>query len=152
MLVHPSIGNLILWRTVYESDGKYYVQAIRVSPFSLTKIYEGDSIKAFYPDQELANLNSSSILSSDIKRFSKFARDYLVVLPEYPNTIGDLRMGILPNSITPLWGIKINTVNQSDHVQMINYDRSLDDEKIQTFISMLLGRDLPLKSAQIILE
>jgi inner membrane protein len=141
VLVHPSIGNLLVWRTLYESGGKYYVQAVRVSPISESQIYEGGSIKAYYPKAELNNLSPESVLSNDIKRFSKFAKGYLVVLPEYPDMIGDLRMGILPNSLMPLWGIKIDPQNQDDHVSMENYDRSLNNAKIQKFIAMLLGNN-----------
>lgn len=143
VMVHPSIGNLVVWRTIYKNNDRYYVQAIRVSPFSQAKIYKGDSIEAFYPDQELTNLDPYSTLSSDIKRFSKFAKEYLVVPPNYPNTIGDLRMGILPNSVQPIWGIKIDQERQDEHVTMDNYERSLNREKIQIFIAMLRGKDLP---------
>jgi len=142
VLVHPSIGNLLVWRSIYEADGIYYVQAVRVSPLSGAKIYEGGSIKAFYPKQELDDLNPDSVLSSDIKRFSKFAKSYLVVLPDYPDTIGDLRMAILPNSITPIWGIRFDPDSQDEHVTMENYERSIDSNKIQTFISMILGRNV----------
>lgn len=152
VMVHPSIGNLFVWRSIYKNDDRYYVQAIRVSPFSEDKIYEGASIKAFYPNQELPNLKPNSTLSSDIDRFSKFARNYLVVLPEYPNVIGDLRMGILPNSIVPLWGIEIDTDNQDNHVSMENYDRTVDSRKLEIFKSMLLGRDLDTNSTQNNLE
>lgn len=140
--IHPSIGNLFLWRAVYESDGQYYVDAIRVSPLSEPKIYNGDSIEVFDTDQELANLDNESVLYHDIERFRHFARDFLVIHPDYPDTIGDLRMGILPNSIIPLWGIEFDPANQSEHVTMENYDRSLNEDKINTFKSMLLGRSL----------
>ena len=36
--VHPSLGNLILWRSVYESDGEYYADAVRVGILSESKI------------------------------------------------------------------------------------------------------------------
>ncbi len=146
VLVHPSIGNLLVWRSVYEANGRYHVQAIRVSPFSESKIYKGGSIKAFYPKAELHELDPDSVISSDIERFSKFAKGYLVILSEYPDMIGDLRMGILPNSILPLWGIKIDPQNQNEHVAMENYDRSLNDQKIQKFIAMLLGRDININT------
>ena len=51
-------------------------------------------------------------------------------------------MGMLPNSTVPLWGIKFDPDNQNEHVSMENYDRSLDDGKIQKFISMILGQNL----------
>ena len=142
MEIHPSIGNLILWRSIYECDGIYYVQAIRVSPISAPQIYSGDSIKAYDPDTEIADLDKDSVLYHDIERFKHFARGFLVVHPDYPNIIGDLRMGMLPNSILPIWGIEFNPSNQNEHVSMENYDRSLDDGKLKTFLSMLQGKDL----------
>ena len=140
--VHPSIGNLILWRTVYQSGENYYVEGIRVSPFSEPKIYNGDSIEVFDVEQQLENLDVDSVLYNDIERFRHFARDFLVIHPDYPNIIGDLRMGMLPNSTLPIWGIKFDPASPNEHVTMENYDRSLDDGKIQKFISMILGRDL----------
>lgn len=143
VIAHPSIGNLLVWRSIYEADGKYYVEAIRVSPFSETIIYSGDSIKAFVPETELNGLDIDSVFYNDIGRFRKFARNYLVIHPDYPDTIGDLRMGILPNTINPMWGIKIDTDDQDKHVSMADYERSVDSNKLQIFKAMLLGRDLP---------
>lgn len=148
VMVHPSIGNLIVWRSIYRSGDRYYVQAIRVSPLSETIVYSGDSIKAFNPNRELSNLKPDSVLSSDINRFSKFAKNYLVIHPDYPDVVGDLRMGILPNSIMPLWGIEIDQNNQKEHVSMDNYGRTVDSDKIQTFISMILGKELPSTNFQ----
>jgi inner membrane protein len=142
-LIHPSIGNLLVWRSIYEAHGSYYVEAVRVGPFSEPKIYNGGSIKVFDPIQELTGLDPDSVLYSDINRFKSFAKDFLVIHPEYPDIIGDLRMGILPNSTVPIWGIKFNSVKEDEHVSMDNYERSVNGDAIQIFISMLLGRNLP---------
>ncbi|MCH7518925.1 MAG: metal-dependent hydrolase [Candidatus Dadabacteria bacterium] len=147
-LVHPSIGNLLVWRSIYESNGNYYVDAVRVGLFSEPKIYNGGSIKVFDPIQELTGLDPNSVLYGDINRFRRFATDFLVIHPQYPDIIGDLRMGILPNSIKPIWGIKFNPDEENEHVSMDNYERSVNGEKIQTFISMLLGRDIMSNKVQ----
>ena len=147
-LVHPSIGNLLVWRLIYESNGNYYVDAVRVSPFSEPKIYHGGSIKVFDPVQELPDLDTDSVLYGDINRFRRFAKDFLVVHPQYPDIIGDLRMGILPNSIKPIWGIEFNPDKGNEHVSMDNYERSVTGDTIQTFISMLLGRDIMSNKVQ----
>lgn len=140
--IHPSIGNLILWRAIYESGGTYYVEAIRVSPLSETKIYNGNSIEAFDASNDFHELDPNSVLYNDVRRFRHFARDFLVVHPDYPNIVGDIRMGMLPNSTVPLWGIEFDPDNPNEHVAMENYDRSLDYGKIQEFISMILGRNI----------
>lgn len=33
LIVKPTLGNLVLWRSIYETDGKFYVDAIRVGLF-----------------------------------------------------------------------------------------------------------------------
>lgn len=143
IMVHPSIGNLLVWRSIYENGDNYYVAAVRVAPFSKPKIYNGKSIEVYDSDVELSNLDPKSVLYNDLKRFKHFARGFLVMHPEYPGIVGDLRMGILPNSIVPLWGIEFDPENQNEHVSMDNYGRSVDNDKIQRFLSMLLGKDLP---------
>jgi len=148
VLVHPSIGNLLVWRSIYESNGNYYVDAVRVSPFSEPKIYHGGSIKVFDPVQELPDLDTDSVLYGDINRFRRFAKDFLVVHPQYPDIIGDLRMGILPNSIKPIWGIKFDPDKGNEHVSMDNYERSVTGDTMQAFISMLLGRDIMSNKVQ----
>ena len=148
VLVHPSIGNLLVWRSIYEAGGNYYVEAVRVSPFSEPKIYHGGSIKVFDPEKELSTLNTNSTLYKDIDRFRSFAKDFLVIHPAYPDIIGDLRMGILPNSIKPIWGIEFDPDREDEHVSMDNYERSVNGEKIQIFISMLLGRDITSNKVQ----
>ncbi len=143
VMVHPSIGNLLVWRCIYENGDNYHVQAVRVVPFSEPKIYNGESISVYDYDDELGNLDPKSVLYNDFRRFKHFARDFLVIHPEYPGIVGDLRMGILPNSTIPLWGIEFDPENQNEHVSMDNYERSVDSNKIQIFLSMLLGKDLP---------
>ncbi|MEM7008503.1 MAG: metal-dependent hydrolase [Thermodesulfobacteriota bacterium] len=144
-LVHPSIGNLLVWRAIYESEGRYYVDAIRVAPFSETKIYEGSSIPKF-DESKLEDLDQDSVLRNDFRRFRNFAMDYLAVHPDYPDIIGDIRMGILPNSTLPLWGLEFNPDNKDNHASMVNYERTVDNKKLQTFFSMLLGRNPQLNS------
>ena len=97
----------------------------------------------FDSSNELHELDKDSVLYSDVNRFKHFAKDFLVVHTQYPNIIGDLRMGLLPNSIKPIWGIEFNLDKENEHVSMNNYGRSVNGDTIQTFISMLLGKELP---------
>jgi inner membrane protein len=145
MLVHPSIGNIVLWRSIYESDGRYYTDAVRPGFFSEPRVYEGGSLPAVDVGSDLQNVDPDSVLYRDILRFEHFSDGYLVVHPEYPDVLGDLRYSMLPNGATPLWGIVINTERQDWHVTMFDYDRAVTADKWRAFTTMLLGGDLSRK-------
>ncbi|MEW6145871.1 MAG: metal-dependent hydrolase [Thermodesulfobacteriota bacterium] len=141
-LVHPSFGNLILWRSVYGSGGKYYADAIRVGLFSEPRVYEGGPVDKFTPENDLHGLDPQSVLYRDVLRFNHFSDGYLVLYPGYPNVIGDLRYSLLPNGTKPIWGILADPDNPGRHVRMSDYDRAVTPSDWHAFLTMLRGWEL----------
>jgi inner membrane protein len=142
MIVHPSLGNIVLWRSVYESDGMYYTDAVRRGFFSGPRVYEGGSLFAVDVGSDFQDVDPDSVLYRDILRFEHFSDGYLVFHPEYPDVLGDLRYSMLPNSATPLWGIMIDTDAQDRHVAMFDYYRAVTADKWRAFMTMLRGEEL----------
>jgi len=142
IIVHPTLGNLILWRGIYQSGDKFYVDAVRTGLFSNDKLYQGNSIKKFDINSSISGIENNSVLSNDIKRFSHFTNDFLVISPGTKNVIGDLRYSALPNGIQPLWGIKIDNENQEQHVEFTN-TLGINNDKRTIFINMIMGEDTP---------
>ena len=141
-LVFPSIGNLVLWRAVYESGGKYYMNAVRVGLFSPPKIYEGGRIDKFDPERDLPGLDPGSVLYRDVRRFEHFSDGYLAVYPDSSNAVGDMRYSLLPGGVKPLWGIVIDDENPDRHITMHDYGRDVTDEKWRAFLVMIRGQEL----------
>lgn len=139
MLVKPTLGNLLLWRSVYEHDGEFFVDAIRVGPFSKAKIYEGNSIAAEDVESLAAEFSEKSEVVRDIERFARFSDGYLVRHPDHPEVIADPRYAMLPNSVLPLWGIRIAESDSEVPIRWENFRRS-DPEFREKFLGMLLGR------------
>jgi len=139
VLVHPTLGNLVLWRGVYLSDNTYYVDGVRVTPFSKPKLYEGGSVKRFDVENDSLNLDTESVLFMDMMRFNHFAGGYLV--KDGLDSIGDIRYSMLPNSTAPLWSIVIDTGNPDQHV---TYSRNIRNsgENFDIFWSMIKGMDI----------
>lgn len=137
LVIKPTLGNIILWRTLYEYDGVYYVNAIRKGLISEPKIYPGKSIIKWAPKGGEAGIDKSSIIYRDIKRFDAFSGGYLVQHPDYPDVIGDIRYAMLPTSIKPIWGIELN--HEKDRVEFKKF-HNMDKETLDQFTSMLLGR------------
>lgn len=139
----PTIGQLILWKTIYTTNGTYYVDAIRLSlpPFFETVIYDGESAPLLDIEKHYAHLDKNSVLYKDILRFQDFSSNMVILKPDDPNIIGDARYSLLPNQIKPLWGITVNTEKPDEHAIFASF-RAVDKRDWSTLWLMLRG--LPL--------
>lgn len=141
VIVKPTLANLVLWRSVYQSNDLFHVDAIRIGP-GPNRIYPGESVQKFTFEQDLPQLERASILSRDILRFSKLADGYVVPDPARVNVLIDIRYSMLPTGVTPMWGIDLNVPSASQHAKFEIY-RDRPDNARDLFLAMLLGRDLP---------
>ena len=138
-VVKPTLGNLVLWRSVYIHENRIYVDAIRVTFFGENQVFEGESIVQFDMQKDLAGLSSSSALYEDILRFNRFSDGYLAFDPTQDHVLGDIRYSMLPVSTKPLWGIVINREKPDDHADYRTY-RDNNHRVRQTFLNLLFGR------------
>jgi len=139
IVIKPTIGNIILWRSTYEYDEHFYADGIRAGLFSGRKIYEGESAPRIYPEESYDDY-MATIMYYDIMRFSRLSEEYLIRHPDKPDILGDARYSMLPTSLTPLWGIKADTENTDEHVEFL-YFRDSGQEVREAFLDMLLGSD-----------
>ena len=84
----PSFGNLILWKTIYETDGKFYVDATNLL---FNKIIPGESIKKLNQEEDFPWLKEESQQYKDVERFKWFSNDFLAVNPQNKNQIRSIR-------------------------------------------------------------
>lgn len=139
IIVKPTIGNSLLWRSVYLSNDTFYIDAVRAG---LSKrIYQGDAIKQFNMAETFPDLDTNSQLVEDIQRFEIFSDNYVSQYPGRPEILGDVRYSMNPIGITPLWGIEMNLDDTNQHVKFDNY-RDASKQVKQQFIDMLLNRDI----------
>ena len=136
LLVKPTFGNLLLWKSIYEFDNYYYLDAIRIG-FN-PKFCPGQKIEKLVFDKHLQGLDKNSQQARDIERFRIFSAGYLSFNQD-KKLIIDTRYSLLPNEISPLWGIAINTdKNRSAHVEWWE-SRSPGKDQISKFIALLKG-------------
>ena len=141
ILVKPTLGNLILWRSVYHSGDRFYVDAIRVGPSS-NRLYPGGSARKFLPERDLPDLPRDSVLARDIERFYRLSNDFVAPDPGRDNVLIDIRYSMLPTSVTPMWGIYLDLASPAQHAKFRIY-RDRSENMRETFVAMLLGNDLP---------
>ena len=133
----PGFANLVLWKVVYETEDKFYVDAIRVG---LTeKLYQGTAIEKLDIERHFPWLDHNSQQAEDIERFRWFSNRYLAVDKNFPNRIIDIRYSILPNTIDALWGIDLSpTADSSEHVQFTT-NRDTSNRDLSKLLEMLIN-------------
>ena len=133
--VKPSFGNVMLFKSIYENQGVYYVDAVRVG--LTTHWCKGSSIARFDKNKSFSQLAVDSQQAQDIERFRWFSDDYLA-LDKFGRII-DMRYSMVPDSIDAMWGITVDVTNPSDHVGWWA-SRQLGPEQRAHFVDLLLGR------------
>src|SRR5262249_2817878 len=78
--VMPTLGNLTLWRGIYQAGDTYYVHAIRNVPWRKAEVIEGGSIPILN-GKIIDRVSHNPVWSDDLFRFAVFADGYLVEHP-----------------------------------------------------------------------
>jgi len=134
--VKPSIGNLLLWKSIYETKDKFYIDAIRLgwSP----KIFNGESVNKMNIQSAFPWLGIKSQQARDVERFKWFSNGYIAINPKNKNQILDIRYSALPNEIGGLWGIELSKEKTNNsHVKYIT-NRTISKMRFKEFKKMLL--------------
>ena len=135
--VKPSIGNLLLWKSIYETKDKFYIDAIRLgwSP----KIFNGESIDKMNTKSSFPWLTIKSQQAQDVERFKWFSDGYIAINPKNKNQILDIRYSTLPNEIGGLWGIELSKEKANNsHVKYIT-NRTISKERFKVLKKMLIN-------------
>lgn len=141
LTARPSFGNTILWRIVYRVEDTYYVDAVQLAPFASPTHYAGESVQAYTIEDRRLVLEDTSVLAADVERFRFFSQDYLYLNPEDHTVVGDLRYAMFPNSIQPLWGVRVVAERSDSHTEFVTF-RDPSQRSFDRLWQMILGRSL----------
>lgn len=131
----PSFANLLLWKTIYETEDRYYVDAVRVG--GKIKYYPGQHLEKLDVERDLSWLDPQSQQARDIERFRWFSNGYIARDPDNNFRIIDIRYSIIPNEIKALWSIELSpSAEFNDHAQYI-VDRTSSNNSRQALSRML---------------
>ncbi|GLT16380.1 hypothetical protein GCM10007938_01560 [Vibrio zhanjiangensis] len=133
----PSFANILVWKIVYETNEKYFVDAVRVS--TSIKVYSGESTARLNIERDFPWLNMHSQQAKDIERFRWFSQGFVAQDPHNPLRIIDVRYSIVPNQLKALWSIRLSpSAPLQAHVEFDTH-RDNNWESRAIFIKMLLG-------------
>ncbi len=138
LVVKPTLGNLVLWRSIYQNADTFHVDAVRMGITS-ARVYGGGTADKFEPDAALPALSADSTLYRDIERFIVFSDGYVAIHPDRTDVLGDVRYSMKPTSLVPLWGIEMDFDRPQSNVRWVVF-RELSQAGRAEFRSMLLNR------------
>ena len=135
--VKPGFANLLVWKALYEYEGRYYVDAVRAG---VTPTYfPGESAAKFNAARDFPFLAPTSQQAKDIERFRWFSDDWLALDDEDAAMIVDMRYSQIPNAIKGLWGIKVLPGKaETEHVEW-TVQRETGAEELNLFWAQLMG-------------
>ena len=137
LTLKPSFGNLILWKSIYQYEENFYVDAIRTALSSTWCL--GESIRIFDYQYHLPNLDLESQQRKDIERFRWFSQDYLGFDYE-KSLVTDVRYSMVPNQIAPMWGLVIDVQKSKNEHAIWWTSRTLEQSQLDMFKDMLIGK------------
>lgn len=112
LTVKPSFGNILVWKSVYESNGRFYVDGLRVGIAPM--LFPGPSTARLYPARDIPWLDAESQQYRDLMRFIRFSQGYVARDPNAPDGIIDVRFSFLPNTFGALWSIALTPSENPD--------------------------------------
>lgn len=137
--VVPTLGNILVWRSVYEYDGRYYADGVRAG-LGKIEVKEGESIAKFDASRLDCGTPACALLLKRYREYEWFADGYTVVTEEKPLVIGDVRYGVAPESVQPIWGL---TVDEEDAERKVDFRhfREKRGPGLSNLFEALMGRD-----------
>lgn len=118
VVVTPGLFSLLLWKSIYEHDGTFYVDAVRAGfvPTSLP----GESIAKLDVARDFPWLEPSSQQAHDIERFARIANGFVAVDKTAAQRVIDLRYSLVPNEIAGFWAIVLDpSASSVEHVDYV---------------------------------
>jgi inner membrane protein len=133
----PSFANILVWKTVYETDDRYYVDAVRAG--LAPRVFIGNSVEKLDIPRDLPWLDRDSQQARDVERFRWFSNGYVARDPKYPDRVIDIRYSIIPNELAPLWSIELRRGARFDEHAHYLVHRDAGGDRASLMWRMLSG-------------
>ena len=132
----PGFSSVLLWKIVYETEDRFYIDAVRAGFDS--RNYPGESAEKLDVTQHFPWLDPESQQAIDIERFRWFSNNYLAIDPKVPNRIIDVRYSVVPNEVDALWAIDLDPAKPKDAHIVWQSLRRTDPAQTRRWLEMML--------------
>ncbi len=102
--VFPTIGNHLVWRSLYDSGGVLHADRIRVPWFGAPRVATGTRVEKY---ELTPSLRGNVRGARDFERFRWFSAGWVALDPRDPTVIGDVRYSMRTEAFEPIWGVRL---------------------------------------------
>lgn len=131
----PALFSLLLWKSIYEHEGTFYIDAVRAG--LATTPLPGETIAKLDAPRDFPWLEPSSQQARDIARFTRVANGFVAVDKAASDRVIDLRYSLVPNEIAGFWAIVLDpNASPVEHVDYIT-TREQAPEQARRLLALL---------------
>jgi hypothetical protein len=135
----PTLGNVLVWRALYEHGGKIHADRIRVGLAGDATVRGGWAL-ATVGAEELTAAERARDQRRSFARFSWFSEGWVARSPGDATVLGDMRYSLSTEAFDPIWGIRFTPPGAPTEIEWVNRsrDRRVSPDELWT---ELQGRD-----------
>jgi hypothetical protein len=119
--VFPTVGNTIVWRSIYQTGNRLRIDRIRV-PWPGQAMYASTGS---VPLASAGEVRGDARMLRDFARFAWFSDGWVARAPADPSILGDARYSLRADRYDPVWGIRFRAEG-SPTTEWINRTRERD--------------------------
>ena len=106
MEIFPTVGNPLVWRTLYRSGDTLHADRVRV-PLSSDAQWKAGPRMAHMDERHLTDAErADSRVRRDFRRFSYFSAGWVARAPRDASVIADARYSLANDAFEPIWGVR----------------------------------------------
>ncbi len=104
----PTVGNPVLWRSVYQSGETLYTDRLRLLGAETTLWKEGSHVDLLLEKDLSPQARADQRVRRDFARFSYFSAGWTAHAASDPTVIGDARYSLRTDAFEPIWGVRFH--------------------------------------------
>ncbi len=104
----PTVGNPILWRSVYQSGTILFTDRLRIIGEDNSLWKQGSRVKLFLADDLSAQARADPRIRRDFARFSYFSAGWTALADSDASVVGDARYSLQNDRFEPIWGVRFH--------------------------------------------
>ncbi|MEF8704600.1 MAG: metal-dependent hydrolase [Candidatus Accumulibacter sp. UW26] len=104
----PTVGNPVLWRSVYQSGETLYTDRLRVLGADRSSWKAGSQVDLFLDHHLPPAAAADARIRRDLARFSYFSAGWTALADSDPSVVGDARYSLRTDAFEPIWGVRFH--------------------------------------------
>ena len=104
--IFPTVGNPLVWRSIYQNDAHYHADRIRVPFRGEATWLAGSTLQPVGLDDLQPQAAADPRVRHDYQRFNYFSAGWLARAPRDASVIADARYSLATLEFEPIWGIR----------------------------------------------